>query len=70
MFDLILFAMFPGARMLLYAFPLIVVVSLVYGATRHELWPAILKHAWDTAVWILGFMGVVFVVILLAGWSL
>ncbi|PQO35845.1 hypothetical protein C5Y96_08790 [Blastopirellula marina] len=62
--------MFPGARMLLYAFPLIVVVSLVYGATRHELWPAILKHAWDTAVWILGFMGVVFVVILLAGWSL
>ncbi|MBI1248427.1 hypothetical protein GC197_11395 [bacterium] len=60
-------AMFPGGRMLIYALPLIVVVSLVYGATRHETWPAILKHSWDTAVWIVGFMGVVFLVILISG---
>lgn len=70
MLDLILLAMFPGSRLVLFALPLIVVVSLVYGASRHELWPAILKHAWDTGVWILAFMGVVFLVILVAGMSL
>lgn len=67
MYELALLAMFPGGRMLIYALPLIVVVSLVYGATRHETWPAILKHSWDTAVWIVGFMGVVFLVILISG---
>ncbi|GAA4432875.1 hypothetical protein [Bremerella cremea] len=69
MFPISLLAMFPGSQLVLYALPLIVVVSLVYGATRHETWPAILKHSWDTAVWILGFMGAVFLVILLAGWT-
>lgn len=68
--NLALLAMFPGWHLIVYALPLITVVSLVYGATRHERWPAILKNAWDTFVWIVGFMGVVFVVILLAGlWS-
>jgi len=70
MFDLALLAMFPGSRMLFYAFPLVVVISLVYGATRHELWPAIMKHAWDTAVWIVGFMGAVFLLILVVDWWL
>ncbi|PQO46524.1 hypothetical protein C5Y93_08595 [Blastopirellula marina] len=62
-----LLAFLPGMHLLVYALPLITVVSLVYGATRHEQWPAIKKHAWDTFIWIVGFMGVVFVVILLAG---
>jgi hypothetical protein len=46
-----------------YLFPLVVSVSLVYGATRHELmWP-ILANALHTAVWILGFMAVIFVIL-------
>ena len=42
-----------------YAVPLIVAVSLVYAATRHELLEPILRHALYTAVWIVGFMVVV-----------
>ncbi len=39
-----------------YAIPLIVSVSLVYGATRHEqMWP-ILEHAGRFALWILCFL--------------
>lgn len=43
-----------------YALPLVVVVSLVYAATRHELMAPILHRALRTAVWIAGFMGIVF----------
>ena len=43
-----------------YALPLVVAVSLVYAATRHELMPPILHRALRTAVWIAGFMGIVF----------
>lgn len=46
-----------------YALPLIVSISLVYGATRHELMRPILEHAVRFAVWIVVFMGVLFVVI-------
>ncbi|MFI4874318.1 MAG: hypothetical protein ACIALR_03240 [Blastopirellula sp. JB062] len=60
-------AAIPAAR-LLYALPLIVVVSLVYAATRHERWAPILEHAWDTALWIVGVMAVVFVVLLAVTW--
>jgi len=31
--------------------PLILAVSLVYGATRHELLSPILHHAWKTVLW-------------------
>jgi hypothetical protein len=41
------------AAQLWYSIPLIVSVSLVYGATRHELWQPILYHAWHTAIWML-----------------
>lgn len=43
--------------------PLILAVSLVYGATRHELLGPILHHAWKTAVWMMTFMGVIFAVL-------
>ncbi|MEX2027507.1 MAG: hypothetical protein WEH44_09400 [Pirellulaceae bacterium] len=46
-----------------YMLPLLVAVSLVYGATRHELLIPILQHAWRTAVWMLVFMGVIFVLL-------
>ncbi len=41
-----------------YAVPLIVSVSLVCAATRHELMPPILHHAVRFGVWVLVFMAV------------
>src|SRR6478672_9318707 len=51
------------AAQLWYILPLILSVSLVYGATRHELPRPILYHAWHTAVWMAVFMGGIFVVL-------
>ena len=51
-----------------YALPLIISVSLVYAATRHEATEPILRHALRIGTWIVGFMVVVFVVLLLLVW--
>jgi hypothetical protein len=56
--------------LLLYAFPLIVAVSLVYAATRHEQAGPILMHALRIGLWIVGFMAVILVVLLLVSWWL
>jgi uncharacterized membrane protein len=53
-----------------YAVPLIIVVSLVYSATRQEAAVAIFAHALRTALWITGFMAVIFVVLLVITWQL
>lgn len=45
-----------GISDLWYAVPLIVSVSLVYAATRHELPELIAGSAIRTAVWIVGFL--------------
>ncbi len=42
-----------------YALPLVVVISLVYAATRHEELPAIFRHAFGCATWIVALMVVV-----------
>jgi hypothetical protein len=56
--------MFPLAVMTLwYAVPLIVSVSLVCAATRHELMRPIIEHAIRFAIWVVLFMGL-FVVLL------
>jgi len=54
-----------GANDLWFALPVIVTVSLVYAATRHEQIGFILPHAARIAVWIVGFMAVVFVILFL-----
>jgi hypothetical protein len=46
-----------------YALPVIVSVSMVCAATRHELMRPILVHALRFSVWVLVFMGL-FVVLL------
>ena len=46
-----------------YAVPLVVVISLVYAATRHELMKPILLHAARWMAWIFGLMTVVFLVL-------
>jgi hypothetical protein len=41
-----------------YALPLVVSVSLVCAATRHELMRPILQHAMRFGVWVMVFMAV------------
>jgi hypothetical protein len=52
-----------------YSVPLVVVISLVYAATRHEAMKPILEHAVRFGLWIVAFMFVVFVILsLLTYW--
>ncbi len=67
MMNSFLFANFLSMR-LWYALPLVIAISLVYAATRHELMSPILQHAWRIAVWIVGFMSIVFVILFLLEW--
>jgi hypothetical protein len=46
-----------------YSLPLVVAISLVYAATRHERMVPILQHALRFGLWIVGFMAVVFVLL-------
>ncbi len=50
--------------------PLVIAVSLVYGATRHELMGPILYHAYRAAVWIVGFMAIIFAILFAVSWNL
>ena len=59
-----------AANQLWFALPLIVAISLVYGATRHEYMGPILQHAWRAGVWILGFMAAIAVILYLVSWNL
>lgn len=56
-----LLAQLPGEMW--YALPLIISVSLVYGATRHELMVPILHNSLRIAVWVTGFMAAIFAVL-------
>ena len=51
-----------------YAVPAVIAVSLVYAATRHERMRPILIHAGRVALWIVGFMFFVFVVLEYISW--
>ncbi len=46
-----------------YSVPLILVISLVYGATRHEYLKEILIHALRAGIWLVGFLGIIFLVV-------
>lgn len=51
-----------------FALPLIVSVSLVYAATRHEAMGPIVVHATRFAVWVVVFMAIVFAGLQLMSW--
>jgi hypothetical protein len=51
-----------------FAVPIIVSVSLVYAATRHEQMGPIVVHATRFAVWIVVFMAIVFAGLQLMSW--
>ncbi|QDT01701.1 hypothetical protein K227x_00680 [Rubripirellula lacrimiformis] len=53
---------------LLYYVPLIIAISLVFGGTRHEATPLVLRHAWQTGRWITGFMAIIFAVLCVLDW--
>lgn len=53
-----------------YALPLIIAVSLVYAATRHEEMAPILTHAGRLAMWIIGFMVAIFAILFVLSWRL
>ena len=36
--------------------PLVVAISLVYSASRHESWPRIWMHSFRLCLWILGIL--------------
>lgn len=57
-----------GIHQLWYLVPLVVTVSLVYSATRHEEIVPILRNSGRFAAWILGFMAVVLVVLKAIEW--
>lgn len=50
------------------ALPLVVAVSLVYAATRHEQMEEIVAHAVRVGTWIIGFMALVFVIVMGLSW--
>ena len=68
MLDVALFAPLFAVSRLWYCLPLIVSISLVYGATRHELMPQILDHAFRFAIWMVTFMLAIFAVTLVVSW--
>lgn len=51
-----------------FALPLVVVVSLVYSATRHEQMAPMLAHAVRFAAWIVVFMIIVLGVLMTITW--
>ncbi len=46
-----------------YSLPLIVVVSIVFGATRHEYLREIIYHATKSFAWLMFFMFVIFILV-------
>jgi hypothetical protein len=51
-----------------YLIPLIVGVSLVYGGTRHEALPEILKQSFKSLIWMFSFLLIIFVIVSFASW--
>lgn len=68
MLDFLFSAPLLAVSRLWYCLPLIVSISLVYGATRHELMPQILDHAVRFAIWIITFMLAIFAVTVVLSW--
>ncbi|HEX3728044.1 MAG TPA: hypothetical protein VHV08_17455 [Pirellulales bacterium] len=53
-----------------YAIPLIIAISLVYSATRHEAMSAIMAHAARLGVMITAFMAAIMIVLAGLSWWL
>jgi hypothetical protein len=58
-----------GMASIWYAIPLVVVISLVYGATRHEHKKEIIEHSIRSAIWLAGFLFLIFLAVWFAGYG-
>ena len=59
-----------GIARLWYSVPLLVSISLVYAATRHEDMAPILKHAFHFGFGVIVFMLVIMAVLMFVSWRL
>lgn len=62
--SMLLLGMIPR---IIYAIPLVITVSLVYGATRHERMSEIVSHSIRSIIWIVAFMAIILAIIWLGG---
>jgi len=46
-----------------YSLPLVIAISLVYGATRHEYLKEILESSAKALGWVMTFMAIIFVLV-------
>ena len=69
-FGSVLLADIASANLIWYLTPLIVSVSLTYGATRDERIGPIIHNAYKFGVWFAGFMLVIYLIVLAIAWSL
>ena len=53
---------------LLWSIPILLSVSLVMAATRHERWDLICKQAISSAIWTLSFLGAIALGLAIAMW--
>jgi hypothetical protein len=51
-----------------YCLPLVVSISLVYGASRHEQMGPILEHALRFGAWVVTFMLAIFALLMFVSW--
>ena len=58
-----LVAMIGMIAQIWYSVPLIIAISLVWGATRHERLSEIVAQSIRSLLWVLTFMGIIFAVI-------
>ena len=64
--SLLIFALAGSVPNIYYAAPLVVAISLVHGATRHEHPVEIIKHSLRSFVWVVSFMAIIMAIIWLA----
>ncbi len=60
--------LFSAIAKIWFSLPLIVVVSLCYGATRHEQLKEIVIYSVKTCIWVLAFMAIIFLLVMMTGW--
>lgn len=53
---------------LLWSIPVLLAVSLVMAATRHERWDLIIKQAISSGLWTLTFLGAIALALGIAMW--
>ena len=51
-----------------FVLPLVVVISLVFSATRHEHWQPIVSGAIRTGIWLVVFLGIFFLLLFVISW--